>query len=47
MKKNILKKSKKVLFAIAATVVIGISPLKAQFWEEGAYVIEKEVNNKL
>ena len=44
MKKNILKKSKKVLFAIAATVVIGISPLKAQFWEEGAYVIEKEVN---
>ena len=41
MKKNILKKSKKVLFAIAATVVIGISPLKAQWWEEVLFMKKK------
>lgn len=42
MKKFILTKSKKVLIAIAATVVVGISPLKAQWWEESRYVIANE-----
>ena len=39
MKKFILTKSKKVLIAIAATVVVGISPLKAQWWENDSYFI--------
>lgn len=44
MEKFILTKSKKTLVAVVATVVIGISPLKAQFWEDDTYVIAKETN---
>jgi hypothetical protein len=39
MKKFNLSKSKKILVAVVTTVLIGISPLKAQWWENDSYFI--------
>ena len=45
MKRFILTKSKKVLVAVAVTVVIGITPLKAQYWDDDVYILSSELHN--
>ncbi len=37
-----MKKNNKALIAVLAIIVFGISPLKAQYWEDNIYVIAKE-----